>query len=79
MGVKRAGFVNTEELEIKDVDHAVELAKKECTVAYDTISVDYDAEAKVYRVCFGKENVPGGNQDVYINQQGVTELIVYGE
>ena len=79
VGIKRADFVNTEISVIENADQAVELAKKECTVEYDTFSVSYDQDAEIYCVSFGIEDLDGGNQDVYINQNGITELIVYGE
>ncbi len=78
-GVKKSGFVNNEEAELDSAEQAVELAKKECTVDYDTTDVTYDSEAGIYRISFYKENQLGGNQDVYINQKGVTQLIIYGE
>ena len=78
-GVKKTDFVNTEKSKIKDAEQAVEYAKKECTVKYDTICVDYDTNMKVYRVCFYKKDRLGGDQDVYINQDGITQLIVWCE
>ena len=78
-GVKESGFVNIEQSEVNDAEMAVELAKKECTIEYDTVGVAFDSELKIYRVSFYKENQLGGNQDVYINQNGTTQLIIYGE
>jgi len=78
-GLKESGFVNVEQSEVNDAQKAVELAKKECTIEYDTVSVAFDSELKIYRVSFCKEDQDGGNQDVYINQNGTTQLIIYGE
>ena len=78
-GVKEFGFVNIEQSEVNDAEKAVDLAKKECTIKYDTIDVAFDSELKIYRVSFYKENQVGGNQDVYINQKGITQLIISGE
>ncbi|MDO4748962.1 MAG: hypothetical protein Q4A12_07290 [Eubacteriales bacterium] len=78
-GVKESGFVNIEQSEVNDAEKAVELAKKECTVEYDTVSVAFDSKLKIYRVSFYKENQLGGNQDVYIDQNGITQMIIYGE
>ncbi len=78
-GIKRSDFVNTEKSSIKNSEQAIVLAKKECNVDYDTIEVAYDSEEKIYRVSFFKEDFAGGNQDVYINQDGITELVVSGE
>ena len=87
-GVQTSGFVNTESTEINNAEQAVELAKKECTVAYNSINVAFDAEEKIYRVNFSIGSTVvngqtvytlGGDQSVYIDQNGVTKLIVYGE
>ncbi len=78
-GVKKSGFVNNEESELDSAEQAVDLAKKECTVDYDTIDVAHDLETGIYRISFYKEGWLGGNQDVYINQKGITQLIIYGE
>lgn len=78
-GVKQSGFKNTKPSEIKSAGQAVELARKECTVDYNTINVDFDPASKIYRISFYKEGGLGGNQDVYIDQSGITQLIVYGE
>ncbi len=78
-GVKLSGFINTEKCELKTAEEAVELAKKECVVEYDTINVAFDATMKIYKVSFSKENFLGGNQDVYIGQDGITLRIVFGE
>lgn len=78
-GVKQSGFINTEKTEVNGATQAIELAKKECTVDYDTISVAFDEDKIMYRVSFYKIGWGGGNQDVYINQDGITQLIIYGE
>jgi len=78
-GVKESGFVNIEQSEVDDAEKAAELAKKECTIEYDTVGVAFDSELKIYRVSFYKEDQLGGNQDVYIDQNGITQLIIYGE
>lgn len=78
-GVKHSGFVNTEKTELKDTRQAVKLAKKECLVEYDTISVAFDENSAFYRVSFYKKGWCGGGQTVYIDRNGVTQLMVYGE
>ena len=79
VGVKRSEFINTEKAKIENAEQAVGLAKNECTVDYDTVAVDYDTNAKIYRVSFYKADEIGENQDVYLNQDGITQLIVFGE
>jgi hypothetical protein len=78
-GVKESGFVNVEQTIVDSSEKAVNLAKKECTVEYDTVRVAFDSELKIYRVSFSKKNRAGENQDVYINQNGITQLIICGE
>ena len=78
-GVKQSGFVNTEKVQVSNASQAIELAKNECTVDYDAIDIAYDASSMIYRVSFFKTDCLGGNQDVYLNQEGITQLIIYGE
>lgn len=78
-GVKHSGFVNTKKSELKSAEQAVEFAKNECSVDYDTINVAFDSDSKIYRVSFCKDGWGGGNQDIYINQEGITQLVIYGE
>ena len=77
-GVKISGFRNVASTPIRNETDAVERAKTECTVEYDTVRVRYDNAADVWEICFFA-NHPGGGQDVYLNGEGVTQLIVYGE
>ncbi len=78
-GVQLSDFKNTEKSELKTPSRAVELAKTECVVEYDTIDVAFDEQTKVYRISFSKENRAGDNQDVYLSQDGITLMIVFGE
>lgn len=76
---QRAGFVNTSETKIGSMQDAIERAKAECTVYYDSVWVSYDDTKDVWRVNFGCEDVLGGGQSVYLDSNGMTLLIVYGE
>lgn len=78
-GLQQSNYVNTEKTEVKNAYQAVELAKKECTVEYDSIAVAFDEDCKIYRISFYKRDWLGGNQDVYIDLEGITQLIIYGE
>lgn len=78
-GVKTEGFVNTTENRIENADDALQLAEKECTIDYDTTSVSYDSSNDVWMILFSTENTLGGCQTVYINGDGTTCLVVYGE
>lgn len=77
-GVKGRGFKNTTEVDADDFD-AVELAKNECTVEYDSYDVAYDSKNGIWRVVFYKSGTVGGDQTVYIDSDGITKLIIYGE
>lgn len=77
-GVKTSGFVNTSKTDI-NFDNVVEVAKNECTIEWDIYKVFLDKTACIWMVCFGKEGVAGGGQCVYIDYDGKTVLIVYGE
>ena len=77
-GVKTSGFVNTFETEI-NLENVVEHAKNECTIEYDSVKVCLDATEYVWRVLFYTQGVAGGGQTVYMDYDGKTILIVYGE
>ena len=77
-GVKNSGFVNTSEVEI-NFENVVEQAKKECTVKYYTTQAYFDSSTGMWKVVFNDENILGGDQTVYMNEKGITTLIVYGE
>ncbi len=77
-GVKTSGFVNTTETEIT-FENVAEHAKKECTVEYDTVTIYLDTAERIWKVHFGKELLCGGDQSVYMDYEGRTVLIVYGE
>jgi len=78
-GVFRTGFRNTEPTPVENAQQALELAKNECVVEYDAVVVSYDDSALMYCICFYKENVDGGDQLVYLNSNGLTQLVVFGE
>ncbi len=78
-GVKTDGFKNTSEQAVTNSAEAVERAKRECTVGYDTITVLRDGWDEIWSVTFSTRGTLGGCQTVYINSNGLTLLIVYGE
>lgn len=78
-GIKYDGFHNTAESEVKTCQQAIERAKNECTIEYDTTNVFFDSTTGVWRVDFYTEGTLGGCQSVYLNNEGLTCLIVYGE
>ncbi len=77
--MRASGFVNTEELPVEDAETAIQRAGEECTVTYDTVSAWYDSTADMWKVSFSTTGMAGGDQCVYLDGDGVTRLIVYGE
>ncbi|MBR5601498.1 MAG: hypothetical protein IKW24_02615 [Clostridia bacterium] len=78
-GVKHDGFVNTEAYGTYTEKKALERAINEVTVEWDTSHVSYDLEAEVWLVEFSMSGVDGGTQSVYLGDNGITLMIVYGE
>lgn len=78
-GVKHTGFKNTTECPVSCGKQVLERAKNECTVEYNDTHVYYDEEANVWMVLFYKRNTLGGGQSVYMDADGKTLMIVYGE
>ena len=77
-GVKTSGFVNTTETEIT-FENVAERAKNECTVEYDSVTTYFDTDECVWKVHFCTDGMVGGDQSVYLDCDGKTLLIVYGE
>ena len=78
-GVKTDGFKNTSEYPVSSTPEAVERAKNECTIEYNAVTAQYDPDNKIWAISFFTRNVPGGDQTVYLNDKGITLLIIYGE
>lgn len=78
-GVKFAGFINDSETEIGGVEDAVERAKRECTIKYDTVIPYYDSSMSIWKIVFCLSDTLGGDQAVFLNEKGITVLVVYGE
>lgn len=77
-GIKASGFVNTSETKLT-LENVAEHAKNECTVEYDSVSTYLDAVECVWKVHFYNSEMLGGDQTVYLDHDGKTLLIVYGE
>ena len=78
-GVKTDGIQNTSEVALTTPQQVIERAQNECTIEYDTTSLAYDSAADIWRVTFYTEGSVGNSQDVYLNGNGLTALIIYGE
>lgn len=78
-GVKVNGFNNTSRVAIETLTDVLVQAEKECTVEYDTTDISYDSATSIWQVVFYKANTVGGGQTIYMDNFGVTCLVVYGE
>ena len=78
-GIKKTGFNNNSESSIHNAQDAVDLAKNECCIQYDSIAVAYDRTNGVWQVVFSTEGFVGGCLSVYLNDNGITLMTVAGE
>lgn len=78
-GVKTHEFVNVNTHLINNQNEAIQQAENERTIEYDTTAVCYDPVSDIWRVLFYTEGILGGCQTVYMDSNGITCLIVYGE
>lgn len=78
-GLKVEGFHNDSESHYSGLEELIELAKQECTIDYDSVSLAYDSQKLIMRVTFYTEGTLGNCQDVFIDNTGKTTLIIYGE
>lgn len=73
------GFVNTDISPVTTADEAIMRAGNECTVDYDNTYVYCDSIEDMWKVVFTGDDLTQAEQIVYMNFNGVTTLIVYGE
>ena len=78
-GVKCDGFYNTSEAEVTTLQQVIDRAKNECTIEYDTTDVFYDNVAGIWKVVISTAGTLGGCQTVYLDNKGLTCLVIYGE
>lgn len=57
----------------------IDIAKKLCTIDYDTHKVYYDAENEIWRIDFYTAGTVGGDQCVCLDANGNVKMIIYGE
>lgn len=79
IGIQKDGFRNTTETSISTSEQAINIAKNEVTIEYNQTEAFYDKECDMYMVAFYTEGMLGGCQNVYMNSEGITKLIIYGE
>ena len=78
-GVKSSGFYNTSGVTLETISDVLDQAKNECTVNYDTVDISYDGTTSIWQIVFYTEGTVGGDQTVYMDNYGVTCLVIYGE
>jgi len=85
-GLKTSDFLNVDVCLIDGQESAVDQAENECTIEYNATSEYYDNEAEMWRVDFqtvsreqGVAILVGTRQSVYLDNNGITHLIVYHE
>lgn len=78
-GVKRDGFVNTEEQKLYSSNEAIMKAGKEISISWNRADAYYDPEEKMYKIHFHTAKQAGGDALVYITEKAITKLIVFGE
>lgn len=84
--VKHTEFINTSELSntIKWDNEAIEQAAKECPIEWHNTTTYYDLTSKIWKIEFWDTRDTEGYpsyiyQTVYMNDKGVTLLVIYGE
>ena len=78
-GIKTIGFFNTTKSSVHNAQDAIDLAKNECSIQYDSIAVAYDRTNGVWQVEFYTEGSDGGCLSVYLDDNGITLMTVAGE
>lgn len=78
-GVKTEGFRNFNSNRYSGSEELIGLAKNECTIEYDSVSLAYDSEELIMRGSFYTEGTLGNCQDVFVDNTGKTILVIYGE
>ena len=72
-------FHYPENFDINNKEQAIKIAKKEATVEYDSVYVAFDEKEQMWKVNFYKDGYFGGDQTVYLNKDGTTQICVWGE
>ncbi|PXX48172.1 hypothetical protein DFR60_11851 [Hungatella effluvii] len=78
-GIQRSDFRNTDPVKVVDKESVVNRAKQECTILYTDTEVYDDIPGEMWMVLFYSKGMLGGDQEVYMDRNGITKLIVCGE
>jgi hypothetical protein len=84
---QREGFKNTTKSSVKSMEDALWFADKECTMPtqgpagerYNIVEIAYDPDAGIWRVFLQYSQNIDGDQIIYLNDQGITQMIVITE
>ena len=66
-------------MKVVDEEAVVNRAKQECTIFYTDTEVYDDIPGEMWMVLFYSKGMLGGCQEVYMDRNGITKLIVCGE
>ena len=78
-GVRTGDFVCGGEEKAPTAQDAIQLARQECALEYDTVEVAFDPQEQLWRVYFSRAGSAGGDAAVWLSADGVTRLVVCGE
>ena len=78
-GVRTGNFVCGWEEKAPTAQDAIQLARQECALEYDTVEVAFDPQEQLWRVYFSRDGSAGGDAAVWLSADGVTRLVVCGE
>ena len=81
---KTEGFKNTTKSSVKSMEDALWFADKECTMPpqgpagerYNIVEIAYDPDAGIWRVFLRYSQNIDGDQIIYINEDGITVMVV---
>jgi hypothetical protein len=81
------GFKNTTKSSVNSMEDALWFADKECTMPpqgpagerYNIVEIAYDPDAGIWRVFLQYSQNIDGDQIIYLNDQGITQMIVITE
>ena len=81
---KKDAFVNTAVCPINSMEDAIRVAQKDCSMVlregqkdmYNMTEVYRDARAGMWKVVFRYSQNVGGDQAIYLNDEGITQMIV---
>lgn len=71
-------YKNTKTKKIKTRQQAIDLAKNEVTIDYNQVDVYFDSAYDMWMVVFSIKGINDACQNVYLNSDGITQLVING-